>query len=150
MSKKNKKTKKEKAFQEFNLDVGSMDTFHSRLDKQYQEIVGDIEDIQYKIYLADKKKQKKQKKKMKKGKISFYEPKSKKARIWAVEELTGEKMFNTIKTLLLDLKPIVVIIAKMIMALLVSILSLDVVKSNISSSALTKIDTIYNMCKAVA
>ena len=150
MSKKNKKSKKEKAFESFNLDVGNIDSFHSKLDKQYQEIVGDIEDIQYKIYLADKKKQKKQKKKMKKGNISFYEPKSKKARLWAVEELTGEKMFNTIKTLLMDLKPIVVIIAKMVMALIVSIMSLDIIKEKISTSTLSKIDSIYNMCKAIA
>lgn len=148
MSKKHKKMKKTMK-NEFQFESRNLDRFHSELDKQYQEIVGDIEDIQYKIYLADKKKQKKQKKKMKKGQISFYEPKSKKARVWAVGELTGEKMFTTIRQLLQDVKPIVIIISKMIMALIVSILSLDIIKQKISTKALEKINTIYKMCAAV-
>lgn len=151
MSKKAKKLH-DKMMKDFNLDIDyeKIDSFHTKLDKQYQEIVGDIEDIQYKIYEADKKKQKKQKKKMKKGKVSFYEPKSKKIRIWAVGEITGDKFFNTIKQLLQDLKPIFVIISKMVMALIVSILSLDIVKEKISKTSMERLDTLYKLCAAVA
>jgi len=149
MSKKKKKNKKS----EFNYDLGQFkfdSKFSSKLDKQYQEIIGDIEDIQYKIYLADKKKQKKQKKKMKKGKINFYEPKDKKVRLWAIDEITGDKIFKTIKNIFEDLKPIVVIISKLLMALIVSILSLDVIKEKISNKALERIDTLYKLCASVA
>ena len=67
---------------------GGLGDFDITLNKQYKEIVDDIEIMQYKIYQADKKKQKKQKKKMKKkGKVKFYEPKSKKARIKAANKL---------------------------------------------------------------
>jgi len=148
MSKKHKKHNNDfKSTYDYNTQ--KMDKFHTELEKQYQEIIGDIEDIQYKIYEADKKKVKKQKKKMKKGKITFYEPKSKKARVWAVDRLTGDSFFNTIKNILIDLKPIVVIISKMIMALIVSILSLDVIKQKISNTSLRRIDTLYKLCSQV-
>ena len=132
-------------------DITSKD-FTKKLNKQYQEIIGDIEDIQYKIYLADKKKQKKQKKKMKKGHISFYEPKSKKARVKAANQLASGELFHTLKeifsgTFLEDLKPIIKTLAKLIMVLITSILSLDLVKTKISTKALNRIDTIMSLCK---
>lgn len=135
-------------------DITSKD-FTKKLNKQYQEIIGDIEDIQYKIYLADKKKQKKQKKKMKKGHISFYEPKSKKARVKAANKLTSGEFFHTLKeifsgTFLEDLKPIIKTLAKLIMVLITSILSLDLVKTKISTKALNRIDTIMGLCKNFA
>ena len=147
MGKKNKKNKKKGYCVEY--DKEKLDKFTSTLDKQYQEIVGDIEDIQYRIYLADKKKQKKQKKKMKKGQISFYEPKSKKVRVWAANEITGDKIFKFIKNIIEDIKPIAIIISKLIMALITSILSLDIIKEKISSTALKRMDTLYNLCAAV-
>jgi phage-related tail protein len=126
-----------------------MDVFDSKIDSQYQEIVGDIEDIQYQIYEADKKKMKKQKKKMKKGKICFYEPKSKKVRLWAVDKISSGDLFGKIKKVLSDLHPIVKIIARLVATLIVSILSLDSVKRAISTSALNKMDSLYKLCLAV-
>lgn len=133
-----------------SMDQVTMEKFNTNLDKQYHEIVGDIEDIQYKIYLADKKKLRKQKKKMKKkGTIGFYEPKSKKVRIWASSELTSDKLFDTIKRILIDLRPIVVIISKLVMTLIVSILSLDIIKERIPQKALQRMDTLYKLCASV-
>ena len=147
MSKKHKKKKHKNDV--FDVNFENIDKFTSKLDKQYREVIGDIEDIQYKIYQADKKKQKKQKKKQKKGNVSFYEPKSKKVRVWAANEITGEKIFKTIKTIIEDLKPIAVIISKLVMTLIVSILSLDVIKEKISTKTLNRMDTLYNLCAAV-
>lgn len=143
-----KKHKKEKT-DDLIIKHENYDKFSTKLDKQYQEIIGDIEDIQYRIYEADKKKLKKQKKKMKTGKVSFYEPKSKKVRCWAANELTGDRIFKVVKNILEDLKPIAVIISKLVMTLIVAILSLDVVKEKISNKALQRMDTLYNLCASV-
>ena len=96
--------------------------------------------------------EKKQKKKMKKGHISFYEPKSKKARVKAANQLASGELFHTLKeifsgTFLEDLKPIIKTLAKLIMVLITSILSLDLVKTKISTKALNRIDTIMGLCK---
>ena len=130
-----------------------INVFDSKLDKQYAEIISDIEDMQYEIYKADKKKKKKKKKKMQKGLLPFYEEsltKSKKARIKAAHQLTSDDFFKLVKNLLNDLKPIVVIIARLVAMLITAILSMDVVKANIGKQTLKKMDSLYKICLQVA
>lgn len=144
-----KKKKHHKKKNEFTKDKTFIDNLEKRLESQYQEIVEDIEDIQHQIYKADKKKREKQKKKMKKGKISFYEPKDKKIRVWASERISSDNFFSRIKNILEELKPVAIIISKLVATLIASILSLDIVKANITQQNLSRMGTLYKLCMAV-
>lgn len=126
-----------------------LESWDSKLDDQYKEIITDIEDIQYEIYKADRKKKKKQKKKMKKGKIAFYDPRSKKARKRAATRLTSEKILSGIQKIFTELKPLFILLAKLIKMIICAILSLDVVKRSISTQTLNKINDLYNLCTSV-
>lgn len=126
--------------------VSVLDGIDMSLNKQFEEIVRDIEETQFQIEKADKKKAKKAKKKMKKGKVCFYDPKSKKARIKAVNHITSEEVFGSIMSFLRDTKPIILILARLVGALILAILSLDVVKKHISAEALNRMREMYLAC----
>lgn len=130
-----------------------VNVFDTKLDQQYAEIISDIEDLQYEIYKADKKKKKKKKKQLKAGLLPFYEgscTKSKKARIKAAKKLTSEDFFVLIRNLLTDLKPVVIILARLIAMLITAILSLDIVKERIGKESLKKMDSLYKLCLQVS
>lgn len=148
--KKKKKHKKEnKKLREYKKNFPSaMDQFDMTIDKQYKEIITDIEDMQYELWKADKKKAKKDRKKIKKGKIAFYSGKSKKARTKAANRLVGSKWFDTIKSVIEEIKPIAVIIMRLLAALITAILSIDQVKKYIKPDTLEKIDGVYRLCVA--
>lgn len=121
-----------------------------KLKSQYGEIIRDIEEIQYQIEKADRKKQKKAKKKMKKkGKIMFYDTKSKKARIKAANKITGDKIVSTIINILQEIRPIAVLLARLVAGIICAILSLDIVKRSISPSVLDKMKKLFNACMGV-
>ena len=126
-----------------------MDGIDTSLGKQFEEVVRDIEEIQFQIEKADRKKAKKAKKKMKKGRITFYDPKSKKARIKAANRITSEEVFGSIMNFLRDAKPIVILLARLVAAIIIAILSLDVVKRHISKDALAKMREMFCACVGI-
>jgi len=141
MSKKKKEIYKEKTF---------LNAVDEAIDKQYKEIITDIEDIKYEIAKADRKKEKKMRKKRKNGKISFYsDPKSKKARVRAANKITKDEIFHTIKEIFEDLKPIIVVIARLLASLINAILSLSIVKERISAKTLSRLNYFRNACMNV-
>lgn len=122
----------------------------STIDEQYKEIVTEVEDIQYEIYLADKKKYQKQRRKMKKkGRGSFYAPHSAKARKAACKRITADKIFNGIKKIFEELKPLWLLLARVVRLIICAILSMDIVKRKISKQTLDKLQSLYNFCLAV-
>lgn len=129
--------------------ISVLDGIDTSLNKQFEEIVRDIEEVQYQIEKADRKKAKKAKKKMKKGKITFYDPRSKKARIRAANHITSEEVFGSIMNFLKDTKPIIVLLARLVAAIILAILSLDVVKRHIGTQALDKMREMFYACIGV-
>lgn len=129
--------------------VSILDGIDTALNKQFEEIVRDIEELQFQIDKADRKKAKKAKKKMKKGKVMFYDPKSKKARIRAANHITSEEVFGSIMNFLRDTKPIVVLLARLVAAIILAILSLDVVKRHISKQALGRMREMFDACVGI-
>lgn len=126
-----------------------LNSIDDTLSSQYKEIIGDIEEIQYQIQKADKKKAKKAKKKMKKGKIGFYETRSSRARINAAKRITSDQIIGTVISIFQDLKPLAILLARLVAAIICAILSLDIVKSKISPSILEKMKMLYNACMGV-
>ena len=126
-----------------------LDGIDMKLSRQHEAIIRDIEEIQYEIQRADKKKAKKAKKKLKNGKIGFYEVRSSKARIHAAKRLTSSDVVSVIKNILMDIKPIMVLLARLVAAIICSILSMDIVKRNIGKTTLGALESLYNLCMGV-
>lgn len=129
--------------------ISILDGIDVALNKQFEEIVRDIEEVQYQIEKADRKKAKKAKKKMKKGKVTFYDPYSKKARIKAAEHITSEEVFGSIMSFLRDTKPIIILLARLVAAIILAILSLDVVKKHISKQTLDRMREMFGACVGI-
>lgn len=144
MAKKNKKYKSTKS------KGGLLNNVDESMNQQYQDIIADIEDIQYEIYLEDKKANKKMRKKIKKGKGGFYNSASVSVREKAVKKLKKKGILDFILDIIEDIKPIVIIIARLIGALICSILSLDVVKEHIGAKTLRKMQKIYKTCVSIS
>ena len=145
MSKEKKKKKKST-----EKKGGLMYTVDDNLNRQYQDIIADIEDIQYEIYLEDQKANKKMRKKIKKGKGGFYNNASLEVRKKAVKKIKKQGILEFFLDIIEDLKPIVVIIARLIGALICSILSLDIVKAHIGNKTLDKMNKVYRTCMSIA
>lgn len=126
-----------------------LNSIDGNLSEQYKEIIGDIEEIQYQIQKADRRKAKKAKRKMKKGKIGFYETRSSKARIHAARRITSDQIIGTVISIFQDLKPLAILLARLVAAIICAILSLDIVKRNISSSVLQKMKMLYDACMGI-
>lgn len=147
--KKSKKKKKKKHGKESILD-----TIDYQIDQQYKQIIGDIEEIQYEIYLADQKKSRREKKKAKKKygldskDLSGFQinAKSIAARIDAANKLTDETFVERILTMMQEIQPIVVIVARLICALICAILSITAVKASITKQGLDNLNNIYSTC----
>lgn len=129
--------------------VSILDGIDTSLNKQFEEIVRDIEEVQFQIEKADRRKARKAKKKMKKGKVTFYDPRSTKARVKAATHITSEEVFGSIMNFLRDTKPIIMILARLVAALILAILSLDVVKRHISKDAFSKMREMFLACVGV-
>lgn len=144
MAKKNKKHKST------NHKGGMLLSVDESMNQQYQNIIADIEDIQYEIYLEDKKANKKMRKKVKKGKGGFYNSASVSVREKAVKKLKKKGILDFVLDIIEDIKPIVIVIARLIGALICSILSLDIVKEHIGAKTLHKMQKIYKTCMSIS
>lgn len=147
-----KKKKKKKKHDKDNPSV--LSTIDYQIDQQYQEIIGDIEELQYQIYLADQKKSRREKKKLKKKygldskDLSGFQmnAKSVAARIEAANKLTDDTFVERIFSTIQEMQPVVILIARLVCALICAILSISAVKAGISSNGLNKLNTVYNTC----
>ena len=142
--------KKKKKYQSTNQKGGLLNNVDESMNRQYQNIIADIEDIQYEIYLEDMKANKKMRKKMKKGKGGFYNSASISVREKAVKKLKNKGILDFILDIIEDIKPIVIVIARLIGALICSILSLDIVKEHIGGKTLKKMQKIYKTCMSIS
>ena len=145
------KNKKKKKYQSTDKKKGGLLIgVDESISSQYHDIIADIEDMQYEIYLEDKKANKKMRKKMKKGKGGFYNSASVSVREKAVKKLKKRGILDFVLDIIEDIKPIVIIIARLIGALICSILSLDIVKEHIGGKTLNKMQKIYKTCMSIS
>lgn len=135
MSKKKKGKKK---------NNGILYTVDMSLNSQYEGIKDEIEFLQEELKRADKKGKKKAKKKMKKGGFYPYQYEIE-AREKVLKKMEKTDLLNRTQTCLNELKPICIIIARLIAALILAILSIDAVKSVIKPETLSKMSKVYEI-----
>ena len=120
------------------------------MGKTYDNIIQEIEDMQLQLYIADQKARKKAKKKMRKDPNYFKNSEERmKARREIIETMEGKNFFDRIEKVLKDIAPIVVLISRLVASLILSILSLDVVKMNIKPETLGKMKNVYQLAVSV-
>ena len=141
MSKKKKKKKQKKDNLLFEVD--------NSLNSQYLGIKDEIEFLQMEWDRARIKCKKKAKKKMKKsGEFYPYEFEMKE-RKKLIKKMEDSNLLSRTQICLEDFKPICLIIARLIAALIVAILSLDAIKVYLKPETLSKMSKVYELAMSV-
>ena len=143
-----KKKHKEKAAQEkINLLAG----YDDYMNQTYDDIISEIQDMQIIIQREDKRIQKRARKAAKKGDGGYFNitAEKRKVRQRVIGRMENNNFLSRIIEILKELAPIITIIARLICALILSILSIDEVKVNINKDTLRKINTVYSKAMAV-
>lgn len=144
MSKKKKNKKKQ------TKSISLLREVDKQLDHTYDNLMEEIEDMQYKIMLADQKARKKaRKKKNKKGYDYDYSKIRKEARKEVVAQMEGTNFLDRMVKLMEDITPIIISISRLVAALIVCILQIDAVKAVISPETLKKLQNVYQKAMSI-
>ncbi len=120
------------------------------LDKTYNSIIEEVQDLQYQLNMADQKARKKAKKKIKEN-PNYFDTSIERleARKEVVKKIEGDNLLDRIQSLFKDMVPIVLVISRLIASLILAILSLDIVKTHINPNTLLKMQKIYQLTTSV-
>lgn len=123
------------------------------IDKSYNSLLDEIRRYQLDIKLSDVEAEKKQRKRLKKelGVIPYYCRKEQvEARKRVLEEMEAKKTFDRIELAFKNIVPVVVIIAKLVAALITSILGLKTSMGYINPTTLNRLNIIKSMASAIS
>lgn len=145
-----KKKNKEKIVKKSILLLSEID---ESLNTKHDSLIEEIQEIQLRINIADAKAMEKQRKKMIRndmGVIPYYVAKDKvKIREKALKEMERSNFFGRIEESFKKLVPCVVLIARLVAALIIAILSVEPIKQIISPSLLKRMNSIYNIAMSI-
>jgi len=144
MSKKKKK-KPSKSIMLLNELDKSLETAHESLVKE-------IEETQRRLAESDARALKKQRKKLRKemGVIPYYVSRDRvKAREEAIKRMESTKMLDRVEMTLKQLGPIVVIVARLIATLILSIFSIEPIRRIVSPETVKRMDSIYKIAMSI-
>ena len=137
MSKKKNKKKKQK-------DNNILFEVDMSLNSQYAGIKDELEYLQMEWDRARKKVKKKARKKAKTGQFYPYEEELK-VRKQLVKQMEDSNLFERTEVCLSDFKPICLIIARLVAALIVAILSIDAIKFALKPETMKKMSRVYEL-----
>ena len=152
MSKKKKKNKKKHQKDLYAVDIFGGTEIKSKKDlsKQFKEIIKDIESYQIALYEADKKSNRKERRKINKKQKEFYtDMEAIKCRKNMAKDWEKSGFLDKVADLLNQVSPVVKTVAKLVAVLIITFLSLDFIKSNISPSTLEKIAKVFDVAMSV-
>ena len=152
MSKKKdkKKKRKQEAREHLLKQISDIQIDDRWINSSYEELFDEIALYQYELYRADKnfiKQKGKSKKKHKKGESVFYSnSKPIKKRNKIIKKLEKRNFFDRVISFIENIRPLAKVISRVVVLLLMTILNINVVRDNISTSTMNKIDTVYRVC----
>lgn len=124
--------------------------FDKSLDQKYVGLLEEIQFMQADIKREERKAKKKATKKMRKGN-TFYDPRGEvHVREQIIREMEGGDFFDRVIQAINDVRPICIIIARLVMSLIISILSIDSVKYRIKPDTLNRMHSVYDVAHKVA
>lgn len=120
------------------------------LDTSYQNLLEEIQDYQMEIYIADQRARKKARKKLQKDPYYFNNNKERfKERRKVIQKMESGNFFDRIENFIKELTPIVIVISRLVASLILSILSLDMVKTRINPRTLGKLKDVYELATSI-
>lgn len=139
-----RKHKKSQGQSEFLVKVSA------DLDKKYVDLIEEVQFMQAELKRETKKAKRKQLKKLKKG-GGFYSTVDfeREVRHRLINEMEGTDFFTRAANIISELKPVCIVIAKLVMALIVAILSIDSIKYTIKPATLHKLNGLYSFARSV-
>jgi len=141
---KNKKNKK---------SIMLLSEIDSSMNGTYESLIEEIQEIQLKLNIADAKAMEKQRNKMirqEMGAIPYYVSKDKvKAREKVLKQMETTNFLGRIEDTFKNLVPCVILIARLVAALIVCILSVEPIKRVIKPAMLNRLDTVYKVAMAI-
>lgn len=149
MGKKKKKKNKQKNKID---DVMFMAQTHDKqkLGKDFRKALDEIESYRIRLAEADKKASIKERRKINKASAEFYtDMESIKCRAKMAKEWEKTGFLDRSIKLLEQTAPIIKLIAKLIMALVITFLSIDAVKSRIKPETVNKISKVFHLAMSV-
>ena len=119
------------------------------LDKRYIELLDEISLMQADIKRAEKKERKKAIKDLRRGNMLYCveEPIDVRKRI--IKQMEGNNFLDRVSETIRELKPVCLIIARLVMGLIVSILSVPAVKYRIKTETLSTMNKVYELAASV-
>ena len=145
MSKTKKHKKKKKS-------ISILKEVDKTMEKTYDTLIEEIQDMQLKLNLSDQKAMKKQKKKLRQemGVIPYYTSKDRvNARLEIIKQMEQTSLLDRVELTLKNLVPVVICIARLIAALILSILSVEPIRKFINPNMLGKMDKVYKVAMSI-
>lgn len=140
-------SKKKKA----KKSISILNEVDKNLNKTYDNILEEIQEMQLQLNLAEQQARKKAKKKIKKDPNYFATSNERlEARKEVIREIEGTNLLDRVQRLFADIVPIVVIISRLIASLILAILSFEPVKLHIKPETLQKLTNCYNMAVKIS
>ena len=123
------------------------------IDKSYNSLLDEIRKYQLDIKISDVEAEKRQRKRLKKdlGVIPYYCRKEQvEARKKVLAEMEAKKTFDRIELAFKNIVPVVIVIAKLVAALVTSILGLKTSMGYINPTTLNRLNIIKGMASAIS
>ena len=153
MSKKKKKNFAKKKISK--KDIKQLKKIDKQVDKSYKKLIGEVKLIKEDLYNVDKAAKKKAMKKAKGDKKlykKYYKEDTKRLakRMQVIEEMGSFDLSTNLDNSLNNLSYCIVLLAKLVMSIIVTVLSVDTVKYNTSEETLDKLQSIYAVARNIA
>ena len=145
-----KKKKKKNRISNSSKYLAKMD---QKIDDQYDLLMAQLKDMQERINLADEKAEKKIKKRLRNemGVVPYYlHPDRVKAREKVIQHMEKIDMLSTLESVLNNVAPIIVMIAKLVINLIICIFSVDPVRRLCKPETIAKLEHIYAIAKNIS
>lgn len=149
MSKKKKEKKKEKGGGVTSISI--LHEVDKTLDASCKSIIEEIQDYQMEIYLADQKARKKERKRMMKDPYYFNNNQERiRQRKKVVKKMEETDFFSRMEKAMKEITPIIIVISRLVASLILTILSLDIVKTRIDKNTLGKMKSVYELARSIS
>ena len=149
--KKDKKNKSGKKTEKKSIML--LSEIDTSMNGTYDSLIEEIQEMQLRINIADAKAIEKQRKKMirqEMGAIPYFVSKDKvKAREKEIKRMEQTAFLERVEVTLQNLAPCVILIARLVAALIIALLSVESIKRMIKPETLNKLNTVYKVAMAI-
>ena len=142
MGKKKKKGKKKKS-------ISLLEELDTTLDQEHDNLLQELEELQYRLYLEDLEATKKMRKQLRKKNQFSVNLKRADSRRKIINEMEETDLMGRIERFFHEVGPMIVIIGRLVAALINALLSITEVKLWLQPSTVNRLERIYQTARAI-